>query len=79
MDPNNPLAVILHEAKEGFVTERALKQIERDAAIRVRDDNVSEVVWHFFMSGTTGMVGPSQEILDALNHYNIPYYIHITA
>ncbi|UZN02438.1 fibronectin type III domain-containing protein [Cellulomonas sp. S1-8] len=72
--------LIMHESKEGLVTYRALKQIARDAALVARQENgIDGVVWHFFMSGTTGMIGPSQGVLEALSRHNIPYYIHITA
>lgn len=70
----------MHESKEGLVTSRAIKQIARDAALVAREDSrIDGVVWHLFMSGTTGMVGPSKDVLEALERNNIKYYIHLTA
>ncbi len=68
---------VAHESKVGYttLTQFVKKQVLKEAEILERGD-VDEVVWHFFKSGVTGKVGPSQPLADFLTENGIKYIIH---
>ncbi|MBH0022534.1 fibronectin type III domain-containing protein [Salinibacterium sp. SWN248] len=64
------------ESKVGYVnTALARSQILKDVAIRGKD-NVEDVEWHFFASGITGRIGPSEQVLKMLKDNNMTIVIH---
>lgn len=68
----------LYESKVGFVRGVfANRQIAKDKALLLGDENVAKVEWHFFASARTGKIGPSERLLAALDDAGIDYYIHL--
>ena len=73
LDPNS----VAHESKVGYTTatDFVKKQIRKDAEL-ISSGDIEGARWHFFTSGVTGKVGPSQPLIDYLQEYNIPITIH---
>lgn len=69
--------VFAYEAKVGYVSGyRALRQIAKDKAL-LDNQKLKGVEWHFYVSDTTGRVGPSKSVINALVDAGIPYHIHL--
>lgn len=68
---------IAHESKVGYTTlnKRVKTQILKDAEL-INNGTFDGAHWHFYRSSITGKIGASQELLDFLKLYNIPYTIH---
>ncbi len=68
---------IAHEAKTGYtyLSEDVATQISKDVWLR-ETGRVDDVVWHFYRSGTTGEIGPSGPLRNALDNVNIKWIIH---
>jgi len=68
---------VAHEVKAGRGTKAfTLRQVQRDVLLRNRGA-YKQVVWHFYVSGISGKLGPSEAVLDALDAADIPYYVHL--
>lgn len=68
---------VAHESKVGYtaLTQRIRVQILKDAEL-IRTGAIEKSVWHFFVSGVTGLGGPSQPLIDFLVQNGIEYIIH---
>ncbi|MGO1059171.1 DNRLRE domain-containing protein [Planococcus sp. FY231025] len=70
---------IAHESKVGYtsLTSFIKKQVLKDAELK-KLGKINGAHWHFFRSGKTGKIGPSQPLLDFLKKHGIKYTIHYT-
>ena len=68
---------IAHESKVGaaFLTKVIEKQILKDMEL-LATGRIQGSVWHFFVSPVTGLGGPSQALISALNAAGITFVIH---
>lgn len=71
---------VAHEAKVGYVslTDNIRKQIQADAHF-VETGEIKRAQWHFYQSETTGLIGPSRQVLDLMDELGIKYTIHLPA
>ena len=70
---------VAREVKSGdqVLTEGIRNQILADAYLRDVAKEVDEVVWHFVPSGRYNSLGASQELIDMLDEYKIPFTFHM--
>nr|WP_246427514.1 S8 family serine peptidase [Paenibacillus phyllosphaerae] len=69
---------VAYESKVGFVknnNDLAWSQLYKDAEL-LTTGQVDRVVWYFFRSPETGLIGADQRFLDALTKNNIEYIIY---
>ena len=68
---------VAHESKVGYtaLTASAKTQIAKDTAL-VKSGQANQAVWHFFTSPTTGKVGPSAPLKNALDKAGIQIKLH---
>jgi len=68
---------VAHESKVGYttLTSNIQRQIAKDAEL-MATGKVDEVVWHFFQSPVTGLVGPSGPLEEALDAAGISWVVH---
>jgi hypothetical protein len=68
---------MMYEAKLGNLdmSPTLRQQIEADAAA-VAGGRASGIEWHFFYSEATGKMGPVPSVVELLEEYGIPFYIH---
>jgi RHS repeat-associated protein len=68
---------IAHESKVGYtpLRESIARQIAKDAEL-IATKQIQGSVWHFFESPVTGLGGPSQPLVNALEQNGIQWIIH---
>ena len=69
---------IANEAKTGYqsLTKDILLQIDKDVEL-IQNAKVAGVIWHFFRSRITGLVGPSGPLERVLTSNGIIVIIHL--
>lgn len=69
---------IAHESKVGYasLTKSTKRQIESDAFL-IDTGQIEGAYWHFYASGVTGKLGPSEPLTNLLVSHGIPYTIHL--
>ncbi|APF41228.1 hypothetical protein BHE16_09760 [Neomicrococcus aestuarii] len=69
---------IAHESKVGYtsLTTTVRKQIESDAHL-IQEGQITDARWHFYASASTAQIGPSKELVEELEKFNIPHTIHV--
>jgi Mg-chelatase subunit ChlD len=72
---------VIRESKVGYVrnSKRIRDQIEKDAYIIGKYDEVDSAHWHFFASARSNSIGADPAILQLLEAKKIPYTIHVPA
>ncbi|HEY0002670.1 MAG TPA: hypothetical protein VGB74_19615, partial [Actinoplanes sp.] len=70
---------VIRESKVGYVrnSKRIRDQIEKDAYIIGKYDQVDGAHWHFFASARSNSIGADPVILQLLEAKRIPYTIHV--
>ena len=68
---------IANESKVGYtsLTPNVQLQISKDVEL-IQTEQIQGSTWHFFQSPTTGLGGPSQPLLNALQENGINVIIH---
>lgn len=66
-----------HESKVGYttLTKFVRSQVNKDAFL-LREGKVDNITWHFFISPTTGMGGPSIPLKNELERAGIAIQYH---
>lgn len=69
---------VAHEAKVGYkyLTSDVKMQIQSDVWAR-KNGEIKDAHWHFLASGHTNKLGASENLLEYLEKYDVPYTIHL--
>ncbi len=78
VDAFNFNAKTIHEVKYGAKVgaDFIKKQIAKDIWLRNNNPNVEKIVWHFFQSVETGLIGPNHSLTELLENAGIKIIIH---